>query len=56
MKHLFEMHIGHQPANSIANSYIWYAEKKCFTAEQILSPNTEQEVDNIPDIQEGLWF
>lgn len=54
MNLFFEMHLGHQPANSIANSYIGYAEKIHFTAEQILSPNVEQEVDNIPDIWEGL--
>lgn len=56
MNLLFEMHPGHQPANSIANTYIWYAEKRCFTAEQILPPNVEQELNNIPDIQEGLGF
>lgn len=53
MNLLFEMHPGHQPAKSIATTYIWYAEKICFTAEP---PNVEQEQNNIPDIQEGLGF
>lgn len=30
--------------------------KYIFTAEQILSPNIKQEVENTPDTQEGLWF